>query len=84
MKFWLKHRNDVAAILDFDEASGSIVHAEIINKVYLPFLSTADIVKLRQWWSIRGIPKRRKTYIETLAKERCFTAEQYMIKNLGL
>ena len=84
MRFWLKHRNDIVALLDIDVTSGKIVHAEIISKESLPFLGTADTQKLRRWWSMRDIPKRRKTDIETLAKEHCFTAEQYMIKNLGL
>lgn len=84
MRFWLKHRNDIVALLDIDVTSGKIVHAEIIRKESLPFLGAADIQKLRQWWHMRGIPKLRSDYLEILFREGCVNSEQMLIKHIGI
>lgn len=84
MRFLLKHKNNNAALLDINTINGKIEHAEIINSRFLPFLGTADVIKIRKWWQIRGITTRIKDYKELLAKKKCVTSEQYMIKNLAL
>lgn len=86
MFYYLKHRDDIIAVMSIEEETGAVVKAEIIpgNSRWLPFLGKADRKLLSIWIRNRSIPATREQIAQILHDAGCRTAPEYLFKNLAL
>ena len=83
-KYFLKHRNDICAVLDIDQNTWKIDNAKIVNRELAPFVGKATDSMLGQWWEMRAVPSTRKTMEEVVRKAGCANNTEYLAKNLAL
>ncbi len=83
-RYYLKHKDDICAILEIENETWHVDNAKVINREIAPFIGYATDVSIRQWWSMRAVPSTIKTMQEVIRKAGCSTNEEYLAKNLAL
>ena len=83
-RYYLKHKDDICAVLEIEEETWRIDNAKIVNREIAPFAGTATDASLKQWWAMRAVPSTRKTMEEVIRAAGCINNEEYLAKNLAL
>lgn len=56
IQYFLMHKDQECGTLILDEKFGRILEYHDNRNGISPYLGTADIEKIRQWWELRAIP----------------------------
>lgn len=80
IQYFLMHKDQECGTLILDEKFGRILEYHDNRNGISPYLGTADIEKIRQWWELRAIPNFHLNKQTT----DCNNAKVYLAKNLGL
>lgn len=80
LQYFLMHKDQECGTLILDEKFGRILEYHDNRNGISPYLGTADIEKIRQWWELRAIPYFHLNKQTT----DCNNAKVYLAKNLGL
>ena len=83
-RYYLKHRDDVCAVLDIEEETWQVENARVINREIAPYIGYASDSSIRHWWSMRAVPSTRKTMEEVVRLAGCNNNKEYLAKNLAL
>lgn len=83
-RYYLKHKDDICAVLEIEEETWRIDNAKIVNREIAPFAGTATDASLKQWWAMRAVPSTRKTMEDVVRAAGCINNEEYLAKNLAL
>ena len=84
LQYFLMHKNQECGTLILDERFGRILEYHDNRNGMSPYLGTANIEKIRQWWELRAVPSSRAAIQQVLNAANCFNTEVYLAKNLGL
>lgn len=80
----LKHKDDDCAHIMIDKADSKIYSVTFIEPALCPVPGTSDSAKIKKWWSLRAIPGTGQFVKNMLAHSGCYTAQEYLERNLGL
>lgn len=83
-RYYLKHKDDICAVLAIEDEIWRVDNAKVINREIAPFIGYATDASIKQWWSMRAVPSTRKTMEEVIRKAGCANNEEYLAKNLAL
>lgn len=84
MIYFLMHKNDKVAIIEFD-SSGNVTNiGNSYRKELLPYPAQKDIFYLREWIHSRAIPKTRHGIKNVLRTLRLPNTTSLLLDNLGL
>lgn len=84
IQYVLMHKEQKCGILVFDERIGQITEYHDSKNGLSPYLGTADIKKMQQWWELRAVPASRSAMQKVLTAAGCLNTKTYLLKNLGL
>lgn len=84
LQYFLMHKDCECGTLILDEKFGRILEYHDNRNGMSPYLGTANIEKIRQWWELRAVPSSRTAIQQVLTAANCFNTEVYLAKNLGL
>lgn len=77
LRYFLMHKDQGCGTLILDERIGRIVEYHDSGNGMLPYLGTADIRKIQQWWELRAVPASRTTMQQVINAAGCFSAGVY-------
>ncbi len=83
-RYFLKHKDDICAVLNIEEETWHVRSAKVINREIAPFIGYATDLSIKQWWDSRAVPSSRKTMEEVIRKAGCTNNVEYLAKNLAL
>ena len=84
LQYTLMHKDQECGILILDERTGKVVKYRDNGNDMSPYLGTADLRKIQQWWKLRAVPSSRRNIQQVIAASNCPNASVYLVKNLGL
>lgn len=80
----LFHRERPAGWISIDSDSGALTDWAVTDPREAPFLGSADLRKMKLWWSQRAVPASRRDMEELFRQAGCANGAGYLAKNLGL
>lgn len=84
-KYYLMHRDDVAALLVIDEITGNIITVEeIFDEKLLPLGGNRSDLDLKKWWHRRAVPIHQGNMQMLLKANDIPSVQSYLVRNLGL
>lgn len=79
------HRDDIVAVLSFDEIHGNILSiGEKKNTDLLPLGGNLSPSDLKIWWERRAVPLKQGNIRHLLNANKIATPQNYLLQNLGL
>lgn len=84
LQYTLMHKDQECGTLIVDERTGKVVKYQDSGDGISPYLGTADLRKIQQWWKFRAAPLSRKNIQQVIDMSGCTNALVYLAKNLGL
>ena len=82
--FYLMRKNDVVALVNFDE-NGNMRHfSKDVNEEIAPIQAKYKPEWLKEWWRDRSIPLSRERIRMFLENQGFLFPAEYLVKNLGL
>lgn len=83
--YLLKHRDDVAAVVEISETDASLISVrEVVKAQLLPLCAQMDISNISLWWKRRAAPSSRSDVRQLLSKKRFSSVHQFLLENLAL
>ncbi len=83
--YLLKHRDDVAAVVEISETDASLISVrEVVKAQLLPLYAQMDISNISLWWKRRAAPSSRSAVRQILSKKRFSSVHQFLLENLAL
>ena len=83
--YYLMHKDDIVAVLSFDETSGILLNVgkRVIAEL-LPLGVDLSEKSLRKWWERRAVPLNQGNIKMLLSENQIGTTQNYLLQNLGL
>ena len=78
------HKDQECGTLILNERTGKVVKYRDNGNDMSPYLGTADLRKIQQWWKLRAVPSSRRNIQQVIAMSDYTNASVYLAKNLGL
>jgi hypothetical protein len=84
-KYILMHRNDEAAVVEFNLEDGYMLDVlEKKNQDLIPIRANISAADFRRWWQDRAVPRTQGSILHFLRKFDVHTTQEYLLRNLGL
>ncbi len=83
-EYLFMHKNIPCGFLRIDPDDGALEELKIIERDHMPYIGTADLKKMKQWWQNRAIPGGRGNLRHILEKAGCGNTQEFLAKNLAL
>lgn len=84
-KYILMHRNDEAAVVEFNLEDGYMLDVlEKKNQDLIPIRANISTVDFRRWWQDRAVPRTQGSILHFLRKFNVHTTQGYLLRNFGL
>lgn len=86
MEYLLRHKDDIAARIDFEEDSGALRSIiAMYDETFLPICAqNGHIENLKTWWLNRAVPRSRSDIRRLLDSSGTKTTQSLLLNNLGL
>ncbi|AEC01434.1 excisionase [Parasphaerochaeta coccoides] len=84
-KYMLMHRDDEAAVLEFNQEDGYLFQViEKKNEDLIPIRANRSTLDFRSWWNDRAVPRTQGSILSFLRELEIPTTQAYLLRNLGL
>lgn len=83
-RYYLKHGNDDAALLEIDPLDGAIHRVRVLQTELLPPGGNLSAEELRKWWMRRAVPQFRGNIGAVLREMGAANTQSLLLQNLGI